>query len=266
MEGNTPMQRLIFIMAIIAAGSIAATNATASDAMPVAQQNALVQRYCAVCHTDAFPNGRLSLEHFDAAHPDPGVAAMMASKLRNKALGASGQPLPDRAIQDALLSALTAEAAGADTWIVNRTHDPVTQAPLLTASFVQEVPAAATSGAGDPDLYRLILTCRVDTREAEMQVAWSPGVPKNGQAMSVTVDGEATLTYNVEGNEQMGNGQAGTSGPGAAVLPSAMPLPDRTLTVGNLFPGETVVFPFDSLIQSVRKSLSACFSGGARNQ
>jgi hypothetical protein len=34
---------------------------------PAAQQNALVQRYCAVCHTDAAKNGGLSLEHFDAA-------------------------------------------------------------------------------------------------------------------------------------------------------------------------------------------------------
>lgn len=271
------MHRLICVMTLVAAGSIAAGNAagaTASDTMPAAQQNALVRQYCAVCHTDAFPNGRLSLEHFDAAHADPGVAAMIASKLRNQALGASGQPLPDRATQDALLSAISAEASGAKTWIVNRTEDPVTQTPIVTASIVEEVPA--DRGAGDPDVYRLILTCRADRHDAAMLLTWSPGVPKNGQTMSVTADGKAAFTYTVEGNEKMGNGQAGTSGPGgtllyatkdnSAGLPSAMPLPEKTLTVGDLFPGETVVFPFDSLTQPVRKSLSACFAVGATGQ
>jgi hypothetical protein len=55
--------------------------AVANGAMPAAQQNALLQKYCVVCHTDAHMNGGLSLEHFDAAHPDPGVAAMLVSKL-----------------------------------------------------------------------------------------------------------------------------------------------------------------------------------------
>src|SRR3954454_5123804 len=49
--------------------------------MPVAQQNALVQKYCAVCHTDAARNGGLSLEHFDASQAAPSLAAMMVSKL-----------------------------------------------------------------------------------------------------------------------------------------------------------------------------------------
>ena len=46
-------------------------------AMPAAEQNALVKRYCAVCHSDAAGNGGLSLEHYDAAHRDPGLAAMI---------------------------------------------------------------------------------------------------------------------------------------------------------------------------------------------
>jgi hypothetical protein len=48
---------------------LAAPDVPLSDAMPVAQQNALVQKYCAVCHTDVHRNGGLSLQHFDAAHP-----------------------------------------------------------------------------------------------------------------------------------------------------------------------------------------------------
>src|SRR5580692_2833321 len=62
-------------------------------AMPAAQQNALIQKYCAVCHTDASMNGGISLQHFDAAHADPGEAAMMAGKLKGGAMGASGQPV-----------------------------------------------------------------------------------------------------------------------------------------------------------------------------
>ena len=49
--------------------------AAAADLMPVAQQNALVQKYCAVCHTDAARNGGLSLEHFDAAQAPPSLMA-----------------------------------------------------------------------------------------------------------------------------------------------------------------------------------------------
>jgi hypothetical protein len=257
-------------VAILATVTIFAANVAAAapgDAMPVTQQNAIVQKYCAVCHTDAIPNGGLSLQHFDAAHADPGLAAMIASKLRGQALGASGQSLPDRATQDALLSAVSAEGMGANRWVVDRTQDA---APLLTASIVQEVPTSR--GAGDPDLYRLILTCRTDTREGGVLLTWSPGVPKNGQAMSVAADGKALATYTLEGHEKMGNGQAGTSGPGAVVLyaakdrtegmPATMPLPERTLTVDSLFPNETVVFPFDGLSKTERQSISPCFNAG----
>ena len=64
--------------------------ALACATMPASRQNELVRTYCTVCHTDAARNGGLSLEHFDAANPDPGVAAMLASKLKGKAMGASG--------------------------------------------------------------------------------------------------------------------------------------------------------------------------------
>jgi hypothetical protein len=103
-----------------------------------------------------------------------------------------------------------------------------------------------------------------------MQLAWSPDVAKNGQAISVATDGQAVFTYTVAGSEKMGNGQPGTSGPGAAVLyatkdnsggqPPTMPLPQHTLTVSGLFPGETVVFPFASLTPALRQTLSTCFT------
>src|SRR5689334_21722753 len=78
-----------------------------SSAMPVLQQNALVQKYCAVCHSDAKMMGGLSLEHFDAAHPDPSIATMMVNKLNSGAMGAAGIAQPDRSVVDALASALS---------------------------------------------------------------------------------------------------------------------------------------------------------------
>lgn len=63
------------------AAALAIPVGAATRPMPAAQQNALVQKYCAVCHNDSHQNGGLSLEHFDAAHPDPGVAAMLVSKM-----------------------------------------------------------------------------------------------------------------------------------------------------------------------------------------
>jgi hypothetical protein len=258
----------------------AAFSGTAAfGAMPAAQQNAMVAKYCAVCHTDAHPNGGLSLEHFDAAKPDPGLVAMLVSKLKSNALGASGQPLPDKATQDALMEAFVAESEGSNRWVVN------TQAPVISASIVRELPSTARDNDGAPDVYRLTVTCRADTREGHMQVAWSPAVPAPGREVPVAVDGKALFTYKVEGKEKMGNGQGGTSGPGAVVLytskpdaaevkatdfnasqeaagmPKAMPLPRKTLTVSHAFADSVVEFPFAELDRKTRQGLTACFSG-----
>jgi hypothetical protein len=234
----------------------AALSAVAKGAMPVTQQNALVQKYCAVCHTDAKPTGGLSLEHFDAASPDPGVAAMMVSKLKAGAMGAAGISQPDGNTLKALMNALSAEAAGAGGWTLTRTQNPATQALILTASIVQEVPGAAN--AGEPDVYWLKLTCRTDTREAEMQLAWAPGdVPRTGGVISAAVDGKAPSTYKVKPGD--GAAVLYATKENAAVPESVMPLPAQTLTISNLFPDETVVFPFGGLTQTVRQTLSMCF-------
>src|SRR4051794_880297 len=89
---------------------------SASAAMPVAEQNALVKKYCAVCHTDAANNGGLSLEHYDAARRDPGLAAMILSKLNNGAMGAAGNGVPDKASQQAWLASTKEQALGANEW------------------------------------------------------------------------------------------------------------------------------------------------------
>src|SRR4051812_30485755 len=93
-----------------------ATSAVAADRMPTAQQNGLVQMYCAVCHTDAARNGGLTLQHFDAAQAPPDLIAMLLSKLNSGAMGAAGIPVPDKATEQAFKDALSAESAGAQDW------------------------------------------------------------------------------------------------------------------------------------------------------
>ena len=250
-----------FAVALTAAWIVADPSAMASDAMPAQQQNALVQKYCAVCHTDAARNGGLSLQHFDAAHPDSAVAAMMLGKLKTGAIGASGVKRPDGATVQAWIAATSAEAAGADRWNVTRTEDPATKTAIVSASIVQPVPAARSADL--PESYRLTITCRPDTHEAAMELAWSPVAPKTGQLFSTSVDGTAPSTYTLVGTgEKMGDGSGGSAGPASIVLSAAKPamsLPARTLTVREVFPNETAIFNFAELTASDRQTLSACF-------
>ena len=268
--------------------------AAAVSTMRVEQQNALVQRHCAVCHTDRARNGGLSLQHFDAARVSPSLAAMMLSKITSGralhtvaraatepdaatalaagvkagAMNAAGLPWPDKDAMTALIAAFAAQANGAGAWHLERTEDAATRAPLLTASILREVPSGVASGR-PPDieaaLYRLVVTCNTANREGEMQLAWSP-IPKRG-TLTVAADEQAAVAHTVEGTETMGNGSTGTTGHAAAILVRSTPassgstaaLPSRSLTVGGLFPGETVRFPFGDMTAADRGSLSACF-------
>jgi hypothetical protein len=264
---TTLMTGAVAVLAAGLIGGLPAPAVAATGVMPAAQQNALVQKYCAVCHSDAHMNGGLSLEHFDAVSPDSGVAAMMVSKLKSGAIGAAGVAPPDRATVNELIDALSAAAANAGTWSVNRTRHSTTQASILTASVVQAVPSAVHDA--EPDMYRLTLTCNVGTHDGDVQLAWAPAPPPPGRAMAVAVDGKALFAYTVKGTEKMGNGASGSSGPGSAIFYTTktstaprvpMPLPAQTLTISDLFPDETVVFPFDRLSLTAREGLSTCFA------
>jgi hypothetical protein len=286
------------VVLIGVAGWLSLPTARAEEAngvrfMPVTQQNAVLQKYCGVCHSDALMYGGLSLEHFDAAHPDPTVAAMLVSKLTSGltpkdieaatngpdpdtktmallhgAMGASGSQ-PDEATQIAFGRALAAQAGGAEEWHSWWTDKPAAQsstrtASTLTADIVRQI--ASTKFQGKVDMYRLILTCQVETRQGEIELAWANGVPEEGQPMTVAVDGNLRFTHNAAGGKKQGNG---ANGPGATILypdPNMrLPLPAQALTVSNLFPNETVVFPFEELSVTVRRDLSRCFSPSVAN-
>lgn len=49
---------------------------------------------------------------------------------------------------------------------------------------------------------------------------------------------------------------------GLASLMLSLPLPAETLTIRDLFPGQTAMFPLGSLPKEARQEFAACFSGG----
>jgi hypothetical protein len=262
-EGTRMKLLLLAIISLPAFAYGQGTVAAAGEAMSAARQNALVQKYCAVCHDDVHRNGGLSLQHFDASSVDPSLAAMMASKLQTGAIGAAGLPRPDQATEDAFFKALDAESNGADNWTLIRTEDPSTRAPLLTATILRKAPARPPNTLMDH--YRLKLTCQAGTLEGEMQLTWAPrNAGESPRPITVAADSAAPVTYVVEGHETMGNGAKkadgtqSTTGPAATAL-KGMPLPTKTLRISNLFPDETVVFSFDGLAEAARHELSACF-------
>lgn len=220
----------------------------AQQSMPVARQNTLVEKYCAVCHSDAVKNGGLSLQRFDAATASPTLIAMMLSKLGTGALGASGQPVPDmKATDDALKAAFTQAAKTAMEWSVER-------GPVLTASIFRE--AAPAKADAPPEDFRLILTCEVATKKGSVQLAWSP-LPQSG-SLNASVDGGPAVRYPVEGSEAMGNG-SGVKVQGRAEIALSPLLPKQSLTIRDLYPNEAVTFPFATLPAAARRELAACF-------
>ena len=270
--------------------------APAAELMPAAQQNALVNKYCAVCHTDAANNGGLSLERFDATQVEPSLAAMLLSKLtggvsletvreapsnaqaaalvdrkmKSGAMGAAGIPIPDNATIDALIQALAMESSGATEWTVQHTRDGAPKGSVTVASILREKPS--TKSAREARAYRLVVSCNETTQHGSIQVAWSP-LPQRG-TLAASVDARVAVRYQVDGSEKMGNGSgAVTQGLAALVLTDtkqdtagALPLPAETLTITDLFPGETVVFSFANLPQDARHQFQACFKNVGKRQ
>lgn len=239
-------------LVIVCVASTIASSGLRAAPMPAEQQTALVTKYCAVCHTDAVKNGGLSLQHYDAAKPDPALAAMLLSKLRGGAMGAAGIGIPDAATREAWVATTVAQAERAKDWTLFRSD-----AGVLMASTVREVKPRNIGDAAP--VYRLIVACDGATRRGELQVTWAPSA-QTDRVFSVSVDGNAGAPHRLEGREEkMGNGSAGTTGFAAAVL--RVGLPEKALTIRDLFPGETVVFGVGDLDRGVRRELGVCFSG-----
>jgi hypothetical protein len=222
-------------------------------AMPAAEQNALVKKYCEVCHTDAANNGGLSLEHYDAARRDPTLAIMILSKLRGGAMGAAGNGVPDTAAQDAWLESTMEQAAGAGEWFVSHRGE------VVAASIVREVPPREP-GITNAPLYRVKLSCNPATGAGDIQLTWSPQ-PQTGRTMTAAADGNTPVEYKIEGKESMGNAASVQSGHASVLLTGGtggkLPLPRRSLIIRDLFPGEIVEFPFADL--TARAEFGKCF-------
>jgi hypothetical protein len=212
--------------------------AFAADLIPFAKQNELVAAQCAVCHNDAARNGGLSLQHFDAAKASPSLIAMMLAKLNTGAFGASGkQGNPQD--EAALKVAFAEQSKGATDWSVERGN-------VTTASIMR------TAGT---ESYRIIATCDAASKRGSLQLAWAP-IPKNG-TLNASADGKLT-SYTIDVHEKMGTGGDAVAAGASAMLNG--PLPTQSLTVGGLFPDQTVTFPFAALPQEARQALSACFN------
>jgi hypothetical protein len=211
--------------------------AFSADVIPFAKQNALVAAQCAVCHNDAALNGGLTLQHFDAAKASPSLIAMMLAKLNTGAFGASGkQGNPED--EAALKLAFAEQAKGATEWTVER-------GAVTTASILRTARAES---------YRIIVTCDAASKRGSLQLAWAP-IPKNG-TLNASADGKLTA-YTIDVREKMGTGGDAVAA-GANVMLKG-PLPAQSLTVGGLFPDQTVTFPFAQLPADARSALSACF-------
>jgi len=239
-------------MRILLTLGFAAMYAPGWAAMPVAEQNALVKKYCAVCHTDAAGNGGLSLQHYDAAKRDPALAAMILSKLNAGAMGAAGNGVPDKAAQEAWLASTKEQAAGSGEWFVSH------EGGSISASIVRQVPPRPD--ATDSPVYRVKVVCDSSSGVGQMQLTWSPQ-PQTGRTMTASIDGGAPVEYRIEGTESMGNGSTVQSGHASLLLDSGAKLgfPNHSLTVRELFPGETVRFIFSDLDEKTRTDLRRCF-------
>jgi len=240
---------------------IATATAWAGDGMPVAQQNAIVQKYCVSCHTDAEPSGALSLQHFDAMSAAPAVSAMLLSKvtagvplaivksapsdagaaavldrqMRHGAMGAAGIGVPDKATIEAFIQSLAASSTGAGTWQVRH------GGPVVTATVARELKPRSS---GEASTYRLTLSCNPSTRERQALLTWAPSVA-NGP-MTAVLDGGAPLHYEARGEAF------------DFALDPRVPLPKQSLRVSGLFPNESVDFPISELPAAAREALAAC--------
>lgn len=86
---RTPVLPII----VVVAGLMPMTGISAQER----SAQALVQRYCVLCHNDAVLQGGMSLQHYDASHPevDPEIGEKMIRKLQAGMMPPRDAPQPD---------------------------------------------------------------------------------------------------------------------------------------------------------------------------
>jgi hypothetical protein len=229
---------------------VAAPFIFAADLIPAAQQNALVERYCAECHSYSVKKGGLSLRNYDAAHPDFALSAMIAAKLKSAHIAAEGVAEPDKTTTEAWIAVTELKSQHADGWSTYVIGGGI-DTPVYHASILRDG-APSKSSAVRP-VYRLSLSCDTGNLKGEIQLAWSPA-SINERAFFVSADSGARISQKTAGGESVGNG----SDHADALL--KVPVPTNSLTVTDVFTDETIVFPFDTMPSDARISLSFCLS------
>lgn len=277
------IDRLTRLLAVANLAILLAPSASfAQEAMALAEQNALIQKHCTVCHDDAARNGGLSLVGFSAdrapdslmamllskmtqglsvrtlqaSHADPEARMLVATRMKGGAMMAAGIAPPSDTTMYALIEAIAGRIANALEWQVG--VEPLADgSQTVTASILREAPRGSD---GEAAMYRLIATCNVGKREGELRLSWSP-VPAEGTLL-VSVDGSAAAAYRVEGMEKMGNGLPGLTPPASVVLidrtQRAIVFPERSLQFSGLL-GDDVTFPMASLPGQTRLAMAPCF-------
>ena len=136
----------------------------ADGTMSTGAQNALVQQYCAVCHNDAQNKGGLSLEHFDAAKPDPNVVGLMVDMLKGGDMPPKGRPRPDAATLQAFATSLTSHVGAAPN--ANASAEPIAMVPAhpVIVSFPHDGDRMA-SAAQTSVLQTICIQCHTDKRK-----------------------------------------------------------------------------------------------------
>jgi len=221
--------------------------------LTVAQQDAMIKKHCVICHNDVLLVGGMSLEHVDPANPNPAIAGMMAGKIDGGAMGAAGIEKPEPAVSAALSRALRAKSVGAEAatggWAMR--VDP------LVATM--KVKGSSTSGAQQSATYTLSMTCSKNS-EMSSHILLSISHPAT---MHLTADrpmpeaGSLSFSYEVDGAPTRQNFDRANF---------VLPLPARTLTIRNVFPGESVTFTFDGLNPEFRRIFSTCLPSTTERQ
>ena len=209
-----------------------------------------------------------ALATVNAAGHDAAALATLEKGMKTGAINASGNGVPDKATVDGLVAAFTAQSAGASNWSVQRSKDRSTSTEVITASIVRELPSTAAAGrAAGTEARDVPPGAHVQCRHARRGDAGGMVAGASEACWWSAYDGQPATRLHGGGHRADGERHRSddrTSSVRVRQAPPARrrapPVPARTLTVSELFPGETVTFPFDELTGAARQSLFLAWS------